>query len=512
MNISTILELVAGSVPDRVAVCDDEHRLTYEEIDSLSSRLAEQISSGGYERVSWLASNSVLFPALVFACAKAGVPFVPLNYRLADDMLSKQAIRLGRCLLVVDDAGSDRLTAVDDMTTVHRNDLLDAVRTRPSEESGRESAAPDPAGSTAAIWLFTSGTTGPPKISVLEHSHLSSYILSTVDLCSAGEDESILVSVPPYHIAGLASVLSSFFAARRMVYLDSFDAQNWVDTAAREKITQAMVVPTMMQRILDALPPEPEPLPGLRSLSYGGGRMPREVISAALERLPRVDFANAYGLTETSSTITLLGPDDHRAAVTSDDEAVARRLASVGKPVPGLELQIRTATGGVARPGQRGEIWVRGPQVSGQYLGQPDRAVDDWFRTRDEGELDEEGFLFLHGRVDDVIVRGGENISPGEIEDVLRTHVAVRDVVVVAEPHEQWGEAPVAVIVESASVESEMGAADEDLKALVRARLRSSRIPERIVRVPELPYSELGKIQRNAVKDQLARDAGRDVS
>lgn len=496
MNIATILELVTSVAPDRTAVCDSGHRLSYAQVDELSTVLAADITRNSYERVSWLATNSVLFPAMVFACAKAGVPFVPLNYRLADTMLHRQAERLGRSLLVVDRPSGGRLAGVGNLTETDRDELLESALQRSGEAEGEP--VPDIDGD-AALWLFTSGTTGPPKISVLQHSHLSSYILGTVDLCSADESEGILVSVPPYHIAGLASVLSSFFAGRRMVYLDSFDAQVWVEAAAREGITQAMVVPTMLERILAELPEGTDPLPALRHLSYGGGRMPREVILAALDRLPNVGFANAYGLTETSSTITVLGPEDHRTAFESSDPAVARRLQSVGKPVPGLELQIRTGDGSLAGVNERGEILVRGPQVSGQYLGQPGRSEQEWFATRDEGELDGDGYLYLHGRVDDVIVRGGENISPGEIEDVLLTHPGVRDVVVVPGTDQQWGEVPIAVIVTAPEADPD----NEDLTALVRSRLRSSRIPERYVRVPELPYNELGKVQRNQVKAGL---------
>ncbi|MGV8880660.1 MAG: class I adenylate-forming enzyme family protein [Rhodoglobus sp.] len=498
MNISTILDLVAGAAPDRVAVIDSQRRLSYDEVQNLSSAMAKQIKDQGVERVAWLATNSVLFPVAVFGAAKAGVPFVPMNYRLADDALAKQGERLGHAIVIADQPSAPRLAGVGALEITDRDDLLETLLAAPATHGDQE--VPDPLGDTAAMWLFTSGTTGPPKISLLKHRNLSSYILGTVELCSAEEVEGILVSVPPYHVAGLASVLSSFFAARRMVYLENFDPSEWVATAARESITQAMVVPTMMQRILDEVPDGAATLPALRALSYGGGRMPRETIEAALDKLPQVAFTNAYGLTETSSTITLLGPDDHRAAHRSDDPVIARRIGSVGLPVPGLELRIITDDGAVAAPGERGEVCVRGPQVSGQYLGGVDRNDEDWFHTRDEGEVDQDGYLYLHGRIDDVIVRGGENISPGEIEDVLRTHPGVQDVVVIPESHPEWGEVPIAVIVPGTDDPS-----DSELFTLVRSALRSSRVPDRIERMSELPYNELGKIQRLRVREELAQ-------
>ncbi|MBT8159584.1 MULTISPECIES: class I adenylate-forming enzyme family protein [Arthrobacter] len=496
MNISVLLSIVAETVPDRAAVRDATTELSYEGLNRASSVLGAQLKAAGYGNVSMVDTNSVVFPLLFFAAAKAGIPFVPLNYRLADEQLRRQVERLENTLVVTDSVGAARLEGLNNPTIRLRAEILESAL-EPAGDVVVDSD--DDQAGTAACWLFTSGTTGEPKIVVLKHDSLASYVLGTVDAVSADEMEAVLVSVPPYHIAGLASVLTSMFAGRRMVYLDSFEAGSWVAAVVREGVTQAMVVPTMLQRILSVLSDEGETLPQLRNLSYGGGRMPIELIESALAQLPHVGFTNAYGLTETSSTITLLGPDDHRVALESEDPAVRARLGSVGRPIPGLELQVRDADGMPVGSRVQGEIWVRGPQVSGEYKGNGSQLLDGWFCTRDEGWLDEEGYLFLLGRVDDVIVRGGENISPGEIEDVLRTDPGVADVAVVAEPDETWGEVPVAVIVAS-----EGAAIDrEALKALVRSKLRSSRVPASIVEVEQLPYNETGKLLRLSVRDLL---------
>jgi acyl-CoA synthetase (AMP-forming)/AMP-acid ligase II len=239
-------------------------------------------------------------------------------------------------------------------------------------------------------------------------------------------------------------------------------------------------------------------LPHLHSLSYGGGRMPPSVIERALNRLPHVNFVNAYGLTETSSTISVLRPDDHRAARTSQDLAVRRRLGSVGRPLPGLELEIRGPEGEAVPRGETGEVWVRGEQISGEYLGRKLIREDGWFPTKDSGWLDEAGYLFIEGRLDDVIVRGGENISPGEIEDVLRTHPAVADVAVLGVPDDAWGELVAAVVVARAPVEAMA------LQAWVRGRLRSTKVPTQILFRAELPYNETGKLLRRVLKSQIA--------
>ena len=189
--------------------------------------------------------------------------------------------------------------------------------------------------------LFTSGTTSEPKAAVLRHRHLVSYIISSVEFLGCAPDEAQLICVPPYHIAGVAAVLSSLYAGRRIMYLPAFDAEEWVRLAVDEHITHAMVVPTMLGRILDAAESAGVKLDSLRHLSYGGGRMPLELVERTLRDMPHVDLVNAYGLTETSSTIAMLTPDEHREAFASDDPAVRSRLASVGRPLPSLEVEVR---------------------------------------------------------------------------------------------------------------------------------------------------------------------------
>jgi acyl-CoA synthetase (AMP-forming)/AMP-acid ligase II len=350
--------------------------------------------------------------------------------------------------------------------------------------------------------LFTSGTTGEPKAAVLRQKHLVSYVITTVEFMGAATGdvpEAALISVPPYHIAGVSAVLSSVYAGRRVVQLPAFDAAAWVAAARDEAVTHAMVVPTMLGRILDVLEREGESLPLLRTLSYGGGRMPLPIIERAMHQLPHVDFVNAYGLTETSSTIALLGPEDHRIARASDDPHARRRLGSVGRPVPGVELEIRDPDGDAVPAGTRGEIWVRGDQVSGEYLGQAGSSAAGWFRTHDAGMLDDAGYVHLEGRLDDVIVRGGENVSPGEIEEVLISHRSVADAAVVGLPDTEWGEKVVAAVVpaEGATVSS------EELQDWVRGRLRSSRTPDYIEIRSELPYTETGKLLRRVLRREL---------
>jgi acyl-CoA synthetase (AMP-forming)/AMP-acid ligase II len=225
------------------------------------------------------------------------------------------------------------------------------------------------------------------------------------------------------------------------------------------------------------------------------------LVERALEHLPHVGLVNAYGLTETSSTIAVLGPDDHKEAAASSDPDVRARLGSVGRPLPNLEVEIRDYEGAPVPAGTHGEIWVRGDQVSGEYLGKgASLSPEGWLATNDGGWLDPDGYLFVEGRLDDVIVRGGENLSPGEIEDVLLGHVSVADCAVIGVPDEEWGEAVAAVIVLHEGHEADPDA----LRAWVAERLRSTRAPGRIEFRTELPYNETGKLLRRVLKAELS--------
>jgi len=267
------------------------------------------------------------------------------------------------------------------------------------------------------------------------------------------------------------------------VYLPAFSADAWIATARDEAVTHAMVVPTMLARIVDQ---DRIDVPTLRTLAYGGARMPVPVLERALARLPDTDFVNAYGLTETSSTVAVLGPDDHRAGRYRD--------GCVGRVVPGVEVEVRD-----------GEIWVRGDQVSGEYLGS-DGDVDSagWFPTRDRGWLDADGYLYVEGRADDTIIRGGENVAPAEIEDVLLRHPQVRQAAVVGIPDDEWGQRIAAVVVPAPGAEL---TADE-LRDWARPHLRTAKTPDRVELRAGLPTTETGKVLRREILADLLRSVG----
>jgi fatty-acyl-CoA synthase len=495
VNITLLLEMAADGMGERVAVGTRVDGTTYAALLDRSRRLAALVKEAGVERVGSADANSDLIPTLLFASALAGVPFAPLNYRLADDRLRVICSRIAPALILAEDGAAGRISGIEGIQVITAADLRERARSFPPLADSHTD--PD----QVAIWLFTSGTTGEPKAALLRHRHLVAYVMSTVEFMIAGEDEATLVSVPPYHIAGMASVLSSMYAGRRIVYMPQFEPKEWVQVADQERVTHAMVVPTMLGRILDAAQEVGTTLPALRHLSYGGGRMPVPVIERAIRMLPQVGFVNAYGLTETSSTVAVLGPDDHRDACASEEPEVRARLGSVGRPLPTLELEIRGPAGNVLAADETGEIYVRGDQIAGEYHGRSALTADGWFPTNDGGYLDSSGFLFVEGRLDDVIVRGGENMSPGEIEEVLLAHPEVSDAAVVGIPDDEWGEVVAAVVV----LEPEAIVGEAELQTWVRERLRSSRMPALIQVRQVLPYSETGKLLRRVLRDDLTK-------
>jgi len=362
--------------------------MTFEDLGELAKIVAGKVAAG--EKLAFLGEADPSFPAALFGAALAGTQFVPLNYRLSKEQLDAQLKRIAPSKLITDEAIS-----LDGIACVSSGSILSGA---PLQDD-----APDEDGAVA-VELFTSGTTGEPKSAILRHSNLMAYIFGTVEFMSAGEDEAALLTVPPYHIAGIAAVLSSTYAGRRMVQLPNFSPEAWVELAKKENVTNALC---------------------------------------------------------------MLGPEDHLQAFKSNDPAIKRRLGSAGKPIPSIELEIRSEDGSVCDPEETGLVWVKGDQVSGEYKGLGSQLDSNgWFPTKDRGFVDNDGYIFIDGRADDVIVRGGENISPGEIEDVIRTHDAIKDVAAIAVADAEWGEGIGLAIVCRSEVE------DAELCDLVRKNLR----------------------------------------
>ncbi|HKS47003.1 MAG TPA: long-chain fatty acid--CoA ligase [Amycolatopsis sp.] len=489
MHLATLVEMIESGYPDRVLVGGGPGMpLDGSDIGDTVRRGATTLA--GYSSVVYVGENQARLPCLVLSAVWAGVPFVPLNYRLEDSALQCLIAAQDNSVVIADRRSASRLgqraTIIDDW--------LRGLTTSPPRHEPADN--PD----EVAILLHTSGTISAPKAALLRHRHLMAYLLGSVEFGSAGPDEAALVAVPPYHVAGMANMLSNLYAGRRLVYLPRFSAESWLRTARAEGITHAMVVPTMLARIVDHLGGATAELPALRSLSYGGAKVSERVIRDALAAFPDTDFVNAYGLTETASTIAVLGPDDHRAAVAAEAPEIARRLASAGRVLPTVDVEIRDEAGEAVPLGVRGILHVRGDQISGEYATGSLLDAGGWFCTRDQAMVDEDGFLFIDGRADDTIIRGGENIAPAEIEEVLLGHPLVAGACVVGIPDEVWGQRILAAVVPASGATLTA----EEIQSTVRERLRGSKTPDLVVFRESLPHTETGKLLRRVVAAEVA--------
>ena len=464
MNVALLLEMAADGFGERVAIGSRTDGLTFAALRDHATGVAAHLGSDT-RTVALLGATSPLVPVALFGAAWVGASYAPLNFRVP---------------------------------TETRDALLARLAPAVEADEGWLDLAPDPgrspldSPSKPAVLLFTSGTTAEPKAAALSHDQLTAYIFNTVEFGAADEHEAVLVAVPPFHVAGVAALLSSTYAGRRVVPLPHFSPEAWLDVARAEEVTHAFVVPTMLARIVTAMESDPAArVPTLQHLAYGGSRMPTPILERALALFTDTGFVNAYGLTETSSTVCVLGPDEHRVAHASPEPAVRARLGSVGRPVPGVELRVTD-----------GEIQVRGDQVSGEYLGRASqRDQAGWLHTGDRGSIDAEGYVFVEGRGDDTIIRGGETLAPAEIEDTLLRHPTVAHAAVVGVPDEEWGERVGAMIVGRPG-----GPVDVDaVRSFVRSHLGSLKTPEVVVVTDELPHTATGKILRRAVRADLTR-------
>ena len=499
MHVGMILEMAAEGLADRVAVGPLDGGVTFAELGRRARRAGTLFAAAPGTNVVLADENSLAVPLGLFGAAIAGKPFVPVNYRLADDRLRAIVERAAPALVIAGAGVGDRLSGVEGIEIVDRTEFLRSVEDESVAETDGWGCDPE----AVAVLLFTSGTTGEPKAAVLRHRNLAAYIVTSLEFGGAGEDEAAVVSVPPYHIAAVSSVLSSTYTGRRVVQLESFEPRAWV-RAVREELRHPRD-----GRAHDA---RPHPRRGRRG--RGGPALD------ALARLRRWSDAAARGRTGDGGAgrrrpRERLWPDrdvEHDRGARSrrpPHRLRQRRRGGPGPPgipwagsCPGSSCPSATPWASRCPMGRSARFWVRGEQVSGEYLGRSGTVEDGWFNTRDAGRVDADGFLYVQGRLDDVIVRGGENLSPGEIEAVLLDHPAVLEAAVVGIPDVEWGERVVAAVVLRPGDE----VTEDELRAHVQGVLRSARTPERIRVQDELPFNETGKLLRRVLRDELATE------
>ncbi len=518
MNLAELLEIAASMFPEREFIRFEGRGISYEEFQDRVGRAAGALAALGVEpgdRVAVLQTNTPAVIEALYATALIGAVFVPLNYRAREAELAHMiSVARPRALLVGDryveaargvTAGLShppKLVSIEHpVAGLALFDQLVAA----AEPAMPEEIVED----ELAVLMFTSGTTAAPKGVMLAHADLTNYVMASVEPGDETSEECVLIAAPLYHIAGLTAALTATFAGRRVALMRQFEAEEWLRLCEEERVTHAFLVPTMLRRVLDHESFSRTDLSALRILSYGAAPMPLGLIRRAIESFPpTVGFINAFGQTETTSTVTVLGPEDHRLEGPPEEvERKLRRLSSIGRALPDVEIRITNEQGEPVAPGEVGEIAIRTVRTMRGYYEQESATAatirDGWVLTRDLGWMDEDGYIYLSGRKSDMIIRGGENIAPDEIEAVLESHPDVEEAGVIGILDEEWGERVGAVVVRrpNASV------TEEELGEYCRQRLASFKKPEIMIFVDALPRNAMGKVLRNELRARYAEIA-----
>jgi long-chain acyl-CoA synthetase len=489
----------ARSRPDVVAIRCGPRALTYAELDERSSRLAQALLSAGVgagDRVAHLDRTAPEVVELLFATSKIGAVMSPLNWRLAPAELETIVADAG-CKVMVAGPSYGEIARAIARNVPQQLDIVDVGEDY--EQRLGASATSDPghrgAATDAAVQMYTSGTTGRPKGVLTTQRNLAAAFLSA-ELWAFDSESISLTPLPMFHIGGIGWAYLGLVSGATTILVSEFDAADVLDLLEHERVTNAVFVPTILQ-MLTAVPGAAErDYSSLRSIAYGASPITTPVLRAAI-RTFRCPLWGVYGLTETTGGVVQLNPEDHDA-----DGPRQHLLRSAGRPLPWVEMRIVDPVGERdCAVGEVGEVWLRAPNVTAGYYGRRAETAaaltpDGWLRTGDGGYRDEDGYLFLTDRVKDMIVSGGENVYPVEVEEVLSQHPGVAEAAVIGIPDERWGETVKALVVRAPG--SAVGAAE--LVAFARGKLAGYKLPRAIEFVPELPHNPAGKVLKRDLR------------
>jgi len=517
MNTTDFLSIASAICPDKEAIVFEDKRYTFSQLNDRANRLANGLLKLGIQkgdRVALLAVNCNQCVETYFAVAKTCAIYVPLNFRAIGNELtymlnSSEAVALFAGERYIDLVNSIRpeLKTVKHFISIEgkQENMLyyeDMVASSAADEVVTEIEDND-----TTILMYTAGTTGFPKGVMLPHNSFAIYVLDNVSPASPDVDEGNILTVPLYHVAGIQAMMAAVYGGRMLVMERQFDAKEWMELVEKEKATRAMMVPTMLKQLLDHPDFSKYDLSSLKVITYGAAPMPLPVIKKALEAFPGVNFINAFGQTETASTITLLSPEDHILSGTEEEkEKKLKRLSSIGKPMSDVEMKIIDEEGRDLPRGEVGEIVARGPRVMSGYWKDEEKTQktidkDGWVHTGDMGYMDEDGYFFLAGRATDMIIRAGENISPEEVENALLTHPKIEECAVIGVPDEEWGEEPRALVILK---KGETATAEEIMKHC-RAELASFKRPRSVIFVDSLPRNSMGKVIKRELREKYGK-------
>ena len=503
-----------GSAP---CITFNDRTISFTDLDERSSRVAQALIAAGVkpqERVAFLDKNGPEFFEVLFGCAKANAVIVPVNWRLAPPEMAHIINDSRAPVLIVGDEFESHLDAIEnDLSSVKQIVVIGKHDRHPTyEEWVGATSAEDPhvesGPDDVAMQLYTSGTTGLPKGVMLVNSNLDNLVPTATEVWKFTPDAVNFVVMPLFHIAGSGWGLVGITMGCHTVMHREIDPAAILEAIPRYGITHALFVPAVLQFLLMTPGCNDHDYSTLRMVVYGASPISEQVLRQSIETFG-CEFVQAYGMTETSGGIVLLRAEDH-----DPGGPRAHLLRSCGRPLDWVELRcVDPATGEDVPTGEVGEVWTRSAQNMKGYWDKPEETEatilpDGWLRTGDAGYLDDEGYLFLHDRVKDMIITGGENVYPAEIENCLMAHPGIADVAAIGVPHEKWGETVKAIVVKAEGAD----VSDDDIIAFARERLAHFKCPTSVDWVSELPRNPSGKILKRQLRDPYWEGRERQVN
>jgi len=513
-GLADITRRHAAERPDAPAIVHSGRVTTYAALDCAASRVANGLIAEGIRpqaRIAHLDKSNDLFFELLFGTAKANAVMVSVNWRLAPPEVlhivndaEAELLFVGEEFFPVIDKIRDQLKSVRKIVAMgSRRPAWESFLDWRDRQSSIDPGLPVKPGDTA-VQFYTSGTTGLPKGAELTNANFAWMLPLWTETWLLGPGVPNLVCLPMFHIGGAGWGVAGLFSGATNHVVREFVPAEILRLVESERLQVMLLVPAMILFLVQAPQIHETDLSSLRLIVYGAAPIPAELLRQALEIFP-CGFQQVYGLTETTGGITLLPPHDH-------DPGDTRKLLSCGYAQKGVELRIVGEDGRDMPVGAVGEIAVRTPQIMGGYWRLPEateRAIQgDWFFTGDAGYLDDKGYLYIYDRVKDMIVSGGENIYPAEVESALFGHPAVADVAVIGVPDERWGEAVKAIVVKKPDVEVTAGA----LITWARERIAGYKLPKSVDFVDALPRNPTGKILKRELRKPYWGDRQRLVN